>query len=401
MDGTTRVAACYALMNEDYPRGDRDVSTESDAEASAGVLRRIEYLLAGILILLFFWSISLAEVVIMPLVLGLLIALTLSPVVRTLRRAGIPEAVSAIVLVASFGVISGVSIYFLSGPAGDLVEQAPTIRRELREKLDSIEEHLQDMRQASEEVQNMASGGGDDGDGTERQTVVVSDQQGIISKALSSVAGLGSSIMVALILATFLLAAGDMFHRKLIEALPTLSDKKRALKISHDIEKQISRYLAAITVINAMLGLAVGITLHFLGMPYAYLWGVGAFLMNYLPYIGALAGVAACAAVSIVTFDTIGQAVIPPLAYLGLTSLEGQLVTPLMVGRHLRLNAAVVFMAVVFWAWLWGVAGALMAVPFLVFLKVVCDNVPALVVFGTFLSGRDDPLAVTGPPTDG
>lgn len=369
---------------------------ETTEVAERSGLSRVEYLLSGIFILLLFWSISLAEVVIMPIVLGFLIALTLSPVVRSLGRLGVPAPVSAIVLVFSFGLFAGTSVYFMSGPAGDLMDEVPRIRFELREKMDSVKDHIEKVQQASEDMQNFASGG-DEGEADGQQRVVVNDDPGILTRALSSLAGLGSSLLIALILSMFLLAAGDMYQRKMVEALPTLTDKKRALRISNDIERQISRYLGAITVINASLGLAVGSVLYLLGMPYAYLWGAAAFLLNYLPYIGALTGVILCAAVSLVTFDTLGDALIPPLAYLGLTSLEGQVLTPMLVGRHLKLNAAVVFIAVVFWAWIWGVAGALMAVPFLVFLKVVCDNVPSLEVFGSFLSGRDDPMAVTGP----
>ncbi|WP_375688652.1 AI-2E family transporter [Pseudooceanicola sp. LIPI14-2-Ac024] len=370
---------------------DRGVSTR------VAMLRRIEYLLAGLLILFFFWSISLAKDVVMPIVLGLLIALTLSPVVRFFRRWGVPEALSAIVLVVTFGVVAGLGLYMLSGPAGTLVDEVPRIRFELREKMEAFESHIRQVQEASEEMRNL-TGGGDDTPGQDEERIVVSDQPGMLSMALSSLAGLGSSIFIALILAMFLLAAGDMYQRKLVEALPTLTDKKRALRISNDIERQISRYLAAITVINICLGMAVGLVLYLLGMPYAYLWGTAAFALNYVPFIGALTGVVACAAVSLVAFDTVGAALLPPLAYLLLTSLEGQMLTPWLVGRHLKLNAAVVFVAVVFWAWLWGVMGALMAVPFLVFLKVVCDHIPALQVFGSFLSGREDPMGVTGPP---
>ncbi len=363
-----------------------------------GVLRRIEYLLAGLLILFFFWSISLARDVVMPLVLGLLISLTLSPVVRFLRKLHVPEVVSAIALIVTIGLSSAFGLYMLSGPAGNLVEEIPRIRYELREKLEQFEGRIREVREASEEVEEIAQGENSE-DGEEK--VVVSDEPSMLRQAVNSVAGLGSSVFIALIFAMFLLAAGDFYQRKLVEALPRFGDKKRANRIVHDIERQISRYLGAITVINASLGLAVGSTLYLLDMPYAHLWGVGAFLLNYLPFLGAMMGVIGCAAVSLVTFDTVGQALMPPLAYLGLTTLEGQMLTPYLVGRHLKLNAAVVFLAVVFWAWLWGVAGALMAVPFLVFLKVVCDNVPALQVFGTFLGGRSDPLAVTGPPVDG
>ncbi|MGR3320370.1 MAG: AI-2E family transporter [Pseudooceanicola sp.] len=382
-----------------------DGSSQDIAEERTGIrgktarrLRRIEYLLAGILIVLFFWSISLAKVVIMPLVLGLLIALTLSPAVRALEKLRIPPVVSAIALILTIGGVTAAGLYLLSGPAGSLLDEVPRIRTELREKAATWENELRQISEASEEMEQIAAGNTGDDDEEGERIVVNGDRPTFINMAVSSLAGMGSSVAIAMVLALFLLSAGDMYQRKLVEALPTLSDKKRALTISHDIERQISRYLGAITVINACLGIAVGTVLHLLDMPYAHLWGVGAFLLNYLPFVGAMIGVIACTAVSLVTFETVGQAMIPPLGYVTLTSIEGQVLTPWLVGRHLKLNAAVVFVAVVFWAWLWGVAGALMAVPFLVFLKVVCDNVPALQVFGTFLAGRDDPMAVTGPP---
>ena len=381
-----------------------DESTEqAEADAAARqaeldgerltVLRHIEYILACLLILFFFWSISVAKVVMLPLVLGFLVALTLSPLVRGLAKLGIPEPASAISVIVAIGLTAGLSIYMLTGPAAALMTEVPRIRVELQSKLAAIEDKLRVVREASEQMQEIA--GGEAGDAA--QTVVV-DGPDIVTQIASGAASTTSVLFVALILAMFLLSAGDMYQRKLVEAFPRFGDKKRALRISHDIERQISRYLGAITVINAVLGVAIGLTMHLLGMPYPHLWGVAAFLLNYLPFVGAMIGVAAVAAVSLITFDTVGQALLPPGAYLLLTSLEGQMLTPWLVGRHLKLNAAAVFVAVVFWAWLWGVPGALMAVPFLVFLKVVCDNVPPLRVLGLFLSGREDPLGVTGPP---
>jgi len=392
--------------------GKRPAGPAPDSEAEAAVdsvvelgdtlvpmLRRVEYLLAGLLILFFFWSISLAKVVVMPIVLGFLVALTLSPVVRGIRKIGVPEPVTAIAMVTGIGVVVGVGLYLLSGPASSLMSEIPEIRVELRQKMATIEEHLRRVQEASEEVREL-TGGGDDGPGDE-ETVVVQGGPGLLATLASSMAGTGTAIFVALIFAMFLLSAGDMYQRKLVEAFPRFGDKKRALQISKDIERQISRYLAAITVINAGLGVAIGLAMAGLGMPYPHLWGVGAFLLNYLPFVGAMVGTALVGAVAIVSFDTVGQSVLAPLVYLLLTSIEGQMLTPWLVGRHLKLNAAAVFVAVIFWAWLWGVAGALMAVPFLVFLKVVCDNVPGLGVIGSFLSGRDDPLGVVAPDTGG
>lgn len=355
--------------------------------ATADHLRHIKLLLGGLLILIFFWSISLAKVVVLPIVLGFLFALTLSPLVRWLRRSGIPASISAVAVIVAIGGSSAFGLYMLSGPAAVLVESIPDMREAAEGKLIYLREKIEQMEEAEQEMQEMASG-----EEAEDQQILI-DDPGMVQVALSSVAGMGSSLIIALILAMFLLGTGDMFQHKLVQSFGTFGDKKRAIRISHDIERQISRYLGAITIINAGLGVAVGLAMWGLDVPYPYVWGAVAFALNYLPYLGAMIGVVAVSALSLITFDTTWGMILPPLVYLTLTSLEGQVITPVLVGRHLSLNAPAVFVAVIFWAWLWGVAGALMAVPFLVALKVTCDNIPGLSVVGLFLGAAPEPEA--------
>lgn len=350
-------------------------------------LRRIELLLTGLLILFVLWSISLAKVVVLPIVLGLLIALTLAPFLRWLRRLGVPSHIAAILIVFSIGSSVAYGLYMLRLPVQTLIQEAPEIQEELRLKLWSVAQKIERVREVSEGMQEL-TGGSQVPDGTGGDTVVVRDSS-LMQNVMASAAGTGSALIIALILALFLLSSGDMFQRKLVEAMPTFQTKKRSLRISRHVERQISRYLAAITVINAGLGVAIGGSLHLMGMPYGLFWGVAAFLLNYLPYLGGMIGTVISFAVALVTFSTFGQALLVPLVYFSLTSIEGQLVTPVVVGRHLRLNTPAVFIAVIFWAWLWGVAGALLAVPFLVFLKVLCDNIPAFKAVGSFLDGSN------------
>jgi len=163
-------------------------------------------------------------------------------------------------------------------------------------------------------------------------------------------------------------------------------DKARSLAVVQGVERQISRYLAAITVINAGLGLSIGIALWLIGLPNAYVWGIAAFLLNYLPFIGAVAGTLAVGVFGIVTFDTIGQGLLCPIAYYTLTTIEGNFVTPAFVGRQLSINTVSVFVTVILWVWLWGIAGAFLAVPVLVVVKTVAENVPSMAHFSRFLS---------------
>jgi predicted PurR-regulated permease PerM len=159
------------------------------------------------------------------------------------------------------------------------------------------------------------------------------------------------------------------------------------------VERAISRYLLTITLINAGLGVAVFALLFAIGLPNAFIWGVVAFVFNFLPFLGALAGVVLVALYSVVMIEPLGTALLAPALYMLATTVEGQFVTPTILGRRLKLNTVSVFVTVVFWGWLWGIAGALMAVPFLVIVKVICDNVDSLKTLGSFLGSADATVA--------
>lgn len=321
-----------------------------------------------------------ARDLLLPVLLGLLIALTLSPVTRGLSRIGIPYGISAVALILMLTTAIGATVLFSSATVAAWMSDADGLQVELSRKLSSVINQIEEVREAGDAVAEMAEGNGED----QVQEVVV-QQPKLVDSAMSVATTVGATIMVALVLAVFLLASGDMFYVKLVQSFQTMGGKKRALTIVYDIERRVSHYLLAITLINAALGLSVGCVLWILGLPYAYIWGIAAFLLNFLPYLGGLTGVVLVGAYSIVTFDTLGQAALPPLAYLVLTFLEGQFLTPLALGKRLQVNTVAVFLTVVLWGWLWGIPGALLAVPFLVVFKVVCDNVPQLQIVGNLL----------------
>jgi predicted PurR-regulated permease PerM len=172
----------------------------------------------------------------------------------------------------------------------------------------------------------------------------------------------------------------------MISILPTLSDKKRALRIAYDVEREISRYLLTVSVINVGLGVAVAAAMAATGMPNAILWGVATALLNFVPYVGALTNLATVAVVAVLSFDSIQQAMIPPILFVACIIIEGQFVTPAVLGRRLELNSVAIFITLALWSWLWGIVGAILAVPMLVSVKVLCDHFEGLSSFGEFLS---------------
>jgi predicted PurR-regulated permease PerM len=349
-------------------------------------------LLTAIVILMTLAVVYFAKNIVLPTVLGFMLALTLGPWVRWLSRRGIPSGLSATVLILGFVGLVGIAVLLLGGKVTSWFDEIPRISFELREKLRGLTDSVAAVQDASEQVEDLAKGGEDTAD------TVVLQQPGLLTTVVSNLASFVTSMVAGLILALFLLSSGNLFYAKVVESFPTFADKKRALAAIYEIEKRMSRYLVAITCINAVLGLAIGSAMYLLGMPYPFVWGIAAFCLNYLPLLGAMIGMLGVGAFAIVHFDNIYYAMLAPITYQTLTALEGQFLTPLLLGARLQLNSVAVFLTVIFWTWLWGIPGALMAVPILALIKVICDYVPGLATFGNFLSGRTiDPALQTLP----
>ncbi|QUJ77951.1 AI-2E family transporter [Sulfitobacter albidus] len=324
-----------------------------------------------------------AKDLILPVLLGFLLALTLSPVARGMARMGIPSGVSAVLLVGTAGAMIFVLVGLSANTISSWSNELQTMGAQIQSRLAGMADTVETVRETTEQVEKISKGGEDD-----PQRVVV-EQPGLLSSAMNAGVTLGGTIAVMLVLALFLLASGNLFYVKLVQSFQTFTGKKRALAAVYDVERRVSRYLLTITLINAGLGLCVGSFLYLLGLPGAYIFGIAAFLLNFLPYIGGVIGSVIVGAYAIITFDTVGYALLAPLGYQALTTIEGQFITPWLVGRRLNMNTVAVFLTVVFWGWLWGIAGALIAVPFLVVFKVVCENVEALHLIGNFLDSSE------------
>ena len=345
-------------------------------------MRKAKNLLIVIAIVIVFAAIYVARDMLLPIVIGVLVSLTLSPVVRGFQRIGVPAGITAFFLIFGFVGLLVIGGYAMSDNVSDILRQLPQFGDELQARLRSLSDSMRAVQEASDQVEAVAAGGESD------TTKVSIEQPSLLAFAAGSVANFGGLVLVGLVLAFFMLASGNMFYVKLVEASPTFADKRRAVKTVRDLERRISHYFLTITIINAALGVAVGTALTLLGLPYGHLWGIAAFALNFLPFLGAVFGVLLCAAFSVITFDELGYALLVPGVYLSLTTLEGNFITPAVLGRRLELNTVSVFLTVIVWSWLWSVPGALMAVPFLLLTKVICDNFEELRTFGTFLGPR-------------
>ena len=335
----------------------------------------------GLFIIAVIASLYFAREFFLPVIVAFILALTLSPLVRWFSRRRVPAALSAVVIVVSMFVTTLLGAYTLMVPVSDWVDRAPEIGRQLESKLAAFRAPLEAIQDAEKQVDEVAKD-------EDVQTVTVKGP-GLMQSAASSVLSILTSLTITAVLLAFLLGSGDLFYSKLVRTFDTLKDKKRALKIAHDVERVVSRYLFTIALINIGLGIVVGAGMWYLGMPTPYIFGIIATVANFIPYIGALIGMAAAVAVAVVTFDTLSLPLMVGGFYFLCTFFEGQVITPLVVGRRLQLNAVAVFISVAFWAWLWGIVGALLAVPMLVIIKTICDHFEVMDTLGEFLSGRD------------
>jgi len=339
-------------------------------------------LVAGIFILLLIGFLYLAADVLLPVALAFLFALVLGPFVRNLRKHGIPSVATALGLVIVLFVTFAAGAYLLSGPVATLIAEAPRIQGEVESKFSMLQKPLQMLSNASAQLQRLTAV---EDRNTERVVVEGPSQIGAIA---SGAGHTFAQIGLCLVLLLFMLAAGDLFSEKLVKVLPTLSDKKRALHIAREIEYEVSRYLATISLINAAFGLVIGLGFWAVGMPSPVLWVVLAALLNFIPYVGATIGVIVTFAIAIVAFDTLGHALVVPAIYILVAVSEGQFITPMIVGRRLEMNNVAILISIAFWGWLWGIVGALIAVPILVTVKIFADQIESMKPVGEFLGAR-------------
>jgi predicted PurR-regulated permease PerM len=337
--------------------------------------------LVGLFILALLAALYVARVFLVPIVLAMHLALVLSPAVRALRRLGLPGPAGAALVLLGLLVAVGAGFYLLAGPAGTWMGKLPESVRLIEYRIRDVRKPIEVVRQAADEVEKIAAA-----DPASTRPPVVAVKTGSVMEILLSathslLAGIGLTVLALYILLTW----GNLSLRKLLRVLPTLPNKKRAVEIARATERQVSAYLLTITLINALLGAVLGCAVWLLGLPNPALWGAMAFVLNFIPFLGPLTGVLVLGVVALVSLPGLGQALLVPAAYLLLHSVESNILTPLVLVRRLTLNPLVMFLWLSLWFSLWGILGALLAVPMLKTLKIVCDNTPQLGRAGQFL----------------
>jgi predicted PurR-regulated permease PerM len=347
----------------------------------------------GLFVLAVFYTLYFTRSLLLPITLAVLLKLLFAPVVRGLKRLRVPEPVSAaLVLLALLGAL-GLGVSFLVDPAAEWMAKAPETLRRIESRLRPLRAPVERIGEATQQVERMAGVGGD-GD----QAAVDVRDWSLGRTLLGGTWELLAATLVTLTLLYFLLASGDFFLRKLMHALSSRRGRRRAAEIAAEVEREVSAYLLTVTVVNLLFGAAVALAMWLLGMPNPPLWGVLAAATNYVPYLGALVCGGVLTTVAVLAFPDLQRAALVPLVFFGLNLVEAYFLTPALVGRRLTLHPVAVFLAVLFWGWIWGIPGGLLAVPILAATKIVCSRFDALRPLAEFLGG-DPPEAPDSPAT--
>jgi predicted PurR-regulated permease PerM len=332
-----------------------------------------------------FYTLYFARGFLLPIVFALLLDFLLSPAVRTLVRWHVPLPLAAgLVLIALLGVGS-LCVYDLSGPVQDWAEHAPESLATAQTRLRRLLKPLQRMTKTAEQVESAAGGVAGGGTGTTKPTEVVVRGPSIVSRVFGSTQRFLAGLLEVLILVYFLLAAGDLFLQKLIQGLPNVRDRNKAIEIAKATEASISTYLLTTLTVNAIEGAVVAAALYALGMPNPVLWGALVTLLEFIPYLGALGLVVLLTLGAFASFNDVGHALLIPGAFLAINLIQANLVSPMLLGHRLALNPVALLVSLAFWFWIWGIPGGLLAVPLLATLKIFCDHIERLAPLGEFL----------------
>ena len=359
------------------------ITTEPEPEPalSRSGTRHARVRLLGVLVVLAVaYTCAIAEAVIVPILVAILLGLIFAPAVRLLERWHVPRVIGSLAAVAfTIALVAGV-FTALATPAREWVARAPRALAHMQSTMRELRRPLQAATEATRELGKLT-----DVEGT-RSIRVVDASQGVVAKVLETAPVLLAGITITVFLMFLFLLHGDALLRKFVTLAPHLRAKREIVLATRQAQHELSLYMITITLINAGLGLATAAALHLLHMPDPLLWGGVAAVLNYAPFIGPLLTAAALLVAGFAEFSSAIDALAAPAAFLFLHLIEGQIITPHLVGRRLALDPVMVFLSLVVLGWTWGVAGLLIAVPLMSCAKIIASRLPEGATLATLLS---------------
>lgn len=333
----------------------------------------------GLVLLFVLAALYFTHDLILPFTLALLLNFILRPPVQALKIVKIPESIGAAIIVLA--LVGGIvyAVITLSGPTVTWVSKMPESLHKIERRVGFLNTTASGLNQAIDELEKMTT------PGSEETAEVAVKGPGISKSVFSGTWNILGKGGIMFVLLYFLLASGDLLLLRFVELSPNLSSKKRIVDIARAIESHISRYFFTITIINLTEGMCLAIGLYFIGMPDPVLWGVMAALLIYVPYIGPAVGILAVTVAAFLSFGSLGKILAAPAIYIGLEILQGYIITPMILGARFEINPLIIMVWLIFWGWMWGIIGLILAFPMLTAFKIFCDRNPGLEYYGKLI----------------
>jgi predicted PurR-regulated permease PerM len=322
-----------------------------------------------------------AAPIVLPLILAIVLNLLLQPLVRLLEGFHIPRAIGAILSVLLVLLAFGGTISMLAGPAAAWAGKLPEAIPKLRDGLGFLREPIDAFQGMLKQIEGLA---GETGSAPQGPAVRPSS---LVGALLSGSATATSGVFTTLLILFYMLVSGETFLRRIVEILPRFKDKRQAVELSLHIERDVSAYLLTVACINAIVGLATGGVMWVCGVANPVLWGAVAFVVNFVPILGPMVGIVVFLMASVLSLGVTWWALLPVGLYFGIHIIEGEFATPMLLARRFTINPVAMILSLIFWYWMWGVPGAILAVPLLAITKIVCDDLRPLRAFGHLLEG--------------
>jgi predicted PurR-regulated permease PerM len=321
----------------------------------------------GVFLLLFVVALNFSRSLLLPVALAVVIGMLLAPLSARASRYGIPPVISAIVLVLLFIGILSLAITLAADPVITWIAQAPEIGTLLKSKLQVLERPLGALRDLRNAVSDML--------GVAPSAMTLDVNSYFLAPALAVLTPAIGQLFLFFATLFFLLASRDDLRSNFVSIFSTREARLRTLRILNDVESNVANYLGTVSIINFCVGILATVGSYLVGLPNPAVWGVLAFALNYIPYLGPAIVVTALFAVGLISFPSLGYALVAPALYVGMATIEGQFVTPSIIGRRLTVSPLMVFLSLAFWIFLWGPLGALLAVPLLIVGMVAVNHI--------------------------
>jgi predicted PurR-regulated permease PerM len=337
--------------------------------------------LGGLFLLAVLAACYAAGEILLPIVLAFVLKLVLQPIMRALGRLHVPQVIAALLIIlVLFGTLIGLGAA-LSAPAASWAQKLPSAIPKLENRMRFIIRPFVTLENYIEKAQALAPGA------VPKSVSVTIRGPGLLDDLLASTRSFAGGLFETALVLFFMLISGDIFLRRLVEILPRFRNKRQAVEISQQIEHDVSVYLFTITIMNLAVGVSYGLVTLACGLDDPLLWGAVAFLLNFVPILGPALGVCVFLLVGLLSMNTLWRAFLPAAFYLLIHVTEGEILLPMLLARRFTINPVLVVLALVFWYWMWGVPGAILATPMLAITKIVCDRVRPLRAFGHFIEG--------------